>query len=438
MDCSNADEMEADHVIQSKETRLNKAAVFIRNLYLRNPLRSKRQHLRLAARTEAGSGFDSKGEIEDTSYTVPPASQEIDGTCVEHELDRFDGSEWVQPRVELFTGHVTQLEMGLSEHEYRHEVGGGQTFLELCGSNLSDVSDPVASQISPPQMTERVELVGNDSPDSVITSPSMSPIVLNSSATKGLLSHILPPDDSRFDNQPPLHPLTPYNADDLTNVTIPTAQYSNYQEPSSFSPFLFHGMRHDSGTCGDCNDHTSSNQAESILVNTDAQELQKVYEIFAFEWVQRLALTRDPPSLHGILQGSALFAHSLKVLQSCLHGSLPQSFQEAFALLLLACASAYMLHRDDVSYDWDGLIVAMYQCQHALVNDKDKCVLLRVIGVFLPAVALPSAPTLNDDQYSLQSSETVQDAFRQSPIIQECLLFLDGKSIWRLICKLYV
>lgn len=127
------------------------------------------------------------------------------------------------------------------------------------------------------------------------------------------------------------------------------------------------------------------------------------------------------------LSTQKLFKLGVSGLQRYFQGLLANSFEDAFAIMHVACAFAYMVHKDDEQYCWDDLFQELSQWQHAIVRNEDRALFLGVLDNLSCSQGIPTV---------LLSSRALSDAFahdellntlKKGKIVKDCSMSLDGK-----------
>ena len=160
------------------------------------------------------------------------------------------------------------------------------------------------------------------------------------------------------------------------------------------------------------------------------QDLYQLVEVVNTEWLERLKSTRHLHSRCSALAPAAVFFRGIQTMQRCFNGSLTNEFEDVFSLMHVACASAYMLHKDDKSYYWDEFFDHMLQWQHVLLDVDD-------VQCFLMAMDQLSCAESYCLTYSLcgrsssdqRSYEQTFSMLRYGPIMEDCSSLLDGKLL---------
>lgn len=160
-------------------------------------------------------------------------------------------------------------------------------------------------------------------------------------------------------------------------------------------------------------------------MRANLEELGEIVLVVHKEWIRRLSTTQDLQWLCDQVCARTLFEKGIAFLSGYFHGSFAPTFEDIFALMHVAFALAYMMHRDDETYDWHGFI------EHVL---QWRCVLLEANEVFLFTNVIASlAGVQTTSTITPSESSEHHDVFfsklRDGPIMRNYLMFLDGKFI---------
>ena len=172
---------------------------------------------------------------------------------------------------------------------------------------------------------------------------------------------------------------------------------------------------------------------------TQVEELRDLVKVVNNEWMQRLTLA---PDLHRRCAGFSpreLFAEGLKSLEQCLCNNVPRDFMKAFALMHVAFAAAYILHRDDDSYCWSTFFQDALNWKLSLSGQDDQAAFLGVMDLWWQRELSFETPLLTNAGPALGYIETQQDLadgltmtvtdiLRNGRIIRNCVEFLNGMS----------
>ena len=160
--------------------------------------------------------------------------------------------------------------------------------------------------------------------------------------------------------------------------------------------------------------------------------IQDVYELVGIvsnEWLPRLESTFYLVSRCSKLSPLALFYRGISAMQQCFNGSLTDSFEDIFSLVHVACACAYLLHRDEDLYDWNALFDHMLQWQYLLSNQDDvQCFLMAMDQLTCEHSYRLTNSLSGSGIFDQQSYDRTFKLLRTGPVMTDCSRFLDGKS----------
>ena len=176
---------------------------------------------------------------------------------------------------------------------------------------------------------------------------------------------------------------------------------------------------------------------ESDLTPTQAQveELRELVCIVNREWMGGLTPDTGLHTICSTLSVRDLFDRGLRCLKQCFRGNLLSSFEDIFALMHIAFASAYIVHKEDVSYCWSTFFRDALYWQFALSSQPERQSFITVmdrwwsssadspmpiLGYMSPAHSKSAPLPLNKVQESLIS------LLKKGKVIESCSYFLDG------------
>ena len=170
---------------------------------------------------------------------------------------------------------------------------------------------------------------------------------------------------------------------------------------------------------------------------TQVEELRDLVKVVNNEWMQRLKFAPDLHHRCAAFSSQELFVEGLKTLENCLCDTIPGDFVEVFALMHLAFAAAYILHRDDGSYCWSTFFQDALCWKLSLSGRDDRTAFLAVMDLWwLPELSFETSPITNvgpapgfmeTQQDPADWFPTrVMDKLRNGRIIQNCVEFLNG------------
>ena len=153
------------------------------------------------------------------------------------------------------------------------------------------------------------------------------------------------------------------------------------------------------------------------------------------------------------LSSDALFELGLSTLQGVLLGHLPQSFDSAFALMVVSFSCAYILYEHHHISCWDGLLREVPQWSLLISDPSDRILFVRIIYKGLarqqenngihPAFLQRISIATQQNMYQCTSNEsripaeaigapenvgTLLPTLRSGQAVSVCSTFLDGEE----------
>ena len=209
---------------------------------------------------------------------------------------------------------------------------------------------------------------------------------------------------------------------------------------------------------------SNNSYGEYIPTKTLIRDLRESVFLVNNEWIRRLSSTPDLLTRCSSLSAYMLFEIGIITLQRFFNGVPAFSFEEIFALVHVACASASILNDEDELYYSDEVFQGMLQWHTVILDEHDADLYSRVVGqlschqqhpVTSPdgydhsdmgyCTLIPSqwSSTNTDDLASSWYDESEYGPSRQlvvapsredfifrlqeGKIMRDCLIFLDGK-----------
>lgn len=172
---------------------------------------------------------------------------------------------------------------------------------------------------------------------------------------------------------------------------------------------------------------TFSWDGESTRMQPLIEELRELVFIVNTEWLQRLAPYEDLCVLCSSSSVRNLFELGMKALKQCFDGSIVTTFTDVFALMHVACASAYMLHRDNESYCWDKFLNDMLAWQYAIVEESERLVFVGVMDRLSTPQGIPTLPSNASYCHNWHPSGALLDVLRNGRVVENCSTMLTGK-----------
>ena len=156
---------------------------------------------------------------------------------------------------------------------------------------------------------------------------------------------------------------------------------------------------------------------------TYVQDLRNAFSAINVEWKQTLAQEPDLLAKCSVLSTRTLFETGIMTLHRCFNGVIANTFQEIFAVMVLACASAYMSHYE--GYVMDDFFHHMLPWRHALASESEQHLFLRVIDQL---ACRRGFSTASSNECRPSNTQALITSLKNGRIITHCSRFLDGKS----------
>ena len=197
----------------------------------------------------------------------------------------------------------------------------------------------------------------------------------------------------------------------------------------------------------------TSTQFEQISRNSGAGDLHDVFTVLCQEWMSRLGDQEDLLMRVPSLSSDALFELGLSTLQGVLLGHLPQSFDSAFALMVVSFSCAYILYEHHHISCWDGLLREVPQWSLLISDLSDRVLFVRIIykglarqqenngghPAFLQRISMaaqqnmyqctPDEPRIPAEAVGAQEDVgTLLPSLRSGQAVSVCSTFLDGEE----------
>lgn len=117
---------------------------------------------------------------------------------------------------------------------------------------------------------------------------------------------------------------------------------------------------------------------DSVTPRDLVSSLCEIVHALNKEWIRKLASTYDLYVHCSKLSTCSLFKVGIRTLQGCLHGTLPTTFKEVFALAHIGFAFSHVINKDGGSYYWDGFSSDLFRWHRALINPADLVMFVKV------------------------------------------------------------
>ena len=237
------------------------------------------------------------------------------------------------------------------------------------------------------------------------------------------------------DNKPLIGPTTSSVVSSSSNIGSPHALSLSLAE--QWSSDL---MNTEESIINDNPSHASCGglwDRRSGSTRTQVEELRDLVKVVNNEWMQRLTLAPDLHHRCAAFSSQDLFVEGLKTLENSLCDNIPGGFVEVFALMHVAFAAAYILHRDDGSYCWSDFFRDALCWELPLSGRDDRAAFLAVMHLWWQQeLSLETSPIINASPASgyVESQQDLADWFpirvmdklRNGKIIRSCVEFLNG------------
>ena len=171
---------------------------------------------------------------------------------------------------------------------------------------------------------------------------------------------------------------------------------------------------------------TVSHDIATTKLETYVKDLRDYHSIFHSEWKQRVSRIPELALVFDSLSAGSLFTKGIAALHTYFEGGLPRTFKDVLALMHFACASAYMLHHHDQSFDWDDFLIDMRRWTYTmLANDQDVRLYLKCMDSLSPSSMSLFAGALEDFS---PVGTALRSELRNRPVITTCSLMMESKS----------
>ena len=123
-------------------------------------------------------------------------------------------------------------------------------------------------------------------------------------------------------------------------------------------------------------------ESRSLTAKTQIEDLRALVLVVNNEWTQRMTSDLELTPRCSTLPPRTLLEIGVKALKRYFRGTLPDTFVDVFALMHVACAFAYMLHKDDESYCcdcWEEFFQDMLQWQYAIAEESEVQIFLKAM-----------------------------------------------------------
>ena len=142
------------------------------------------------------------------------------------------------------------------------------------------------------------------------------------------------------------------------------------------------------------------------------RDLCEIVTIVHHEWLKQLSLTPEALAVLSGVSSRSLCRIGLEALQKAFGGIFEFSLLEVVALLNVASAASYMLHRDDKSHCWWSFTLSMAQWRHTVSQESDArlfVMVLEKVTALSYTNKLTSQPIHDDISNSLKHGQAMRD-----------------------------
>ena len=192
-----------------------------------------------------------------------------------------------------------------------------------------------------------------------------------------------------------------------------------------------------------------ANLGDRVTPSTQLQseELRETVRILNEEWLWRALSVPEVTPRTRSLSPQFLLEKGAETLQLIFRRKvLPETFDAVFALAHIACAAAYIMHRDNSSYCWNEFFQHILKLQNLILNGSDAQQFVQLVKVLWPqglaatrfcgnnhldettATLVPlRTPIVGLEGLPSAGSIDLQAPHCPTKLLQECSNFLDGK-----------
>ncbi len=234
----------------------------------------------------------------------------------------------------------------------------------------------------------------------------------------------------------------PSNTTPIDSHDVPSHQCSSSAQQKFLSKTRPHGIARAPVTTSNPASPTSlrsdTPESHSTPTQTQIEELRDLVYLVNHQWMQRLASNQKLYDICSSLPVRDLFERGLRSLEQFFRDQLPTAFEDIFALMHIAFAAAYFLHKDDSSYCWSAFFQDALQWQLVLSSKPDKHSFANAMDRWWWPPGHPSTPPISNVHLTFDHllipaipTSTAQmmllTVLRNGKIIESCSGFLDGK-----------
>ena len=188
--------------------------------------------------------------------------------------------------------------------------------------------------------------------------------------------------------------------------------------------------------CFNCNSLLVGNPAPKQI---QVEELQEMVRLVNTEWRQRMEPLEELRLRCNPLLPFNLFERAIRTLRDFTRGKIAQTFEDVFAMMHLAFATAFSLRWQHEFDSCNAFCEDALQWQHGLSSDNDKALFRKAISCWWPPEQ-ENPPLINDSYHIDLATNALPDALhcndqggfldtlRNGGVFKACIGFLDGKS----------
>lgn len=210
----------------------------------------------------------------------------------------------------------------------------------------------------------------------------------------------------------------------------------------------------------------STNERSLTATEASVEELGGLVCALHGAWMQTLTTNIGEPVMKAKISQCSPFEEGIRVLRQYWdHGDLPNVFEDAFALMNIAYACAWMFHRDDTLGFWNTFFQDVLKWHHVLLTHEDKHLFLKAayliwsppgplsVEAMYPNLSQPNtlielegntpieAPLFSRELLSRESYTPPSQSFvgltgldfENGEVIQVCARYLDRKFLRNII-----
>lgn len=123
----------------------------------------------------------------------------------------------------------------------------------------------------------------------------------------------------------------------------------------------------------------STNDRSFTTTETLVEDLSDLVCVLHVAWMQRLTTNIGEPMMKAKISQRSPFETGIRVLRQYWNGrELPKVFEDAFALMHIAFACAWIYHRDDTPEFWNTFFQDVLKWHHVLLTHEDRILFLKV------------------------------------------------------------